>query len=110
MSKFVLTQKQKSVLEFLETYLDKNRHAPFIREIQDGCEIVSYKSVIDRLNALERKGYIKRLPNKHRGIKILKKAPGAEESTPGVHTYQSAPAAEPVQQEGVPTDSGVSHP
>lgn len=106
MSKFVLTQKQKSVLEFLQQYLDKNRHAPFIREIQDGCDIVSYKSVIDRLNALERKGYIKRLPNKHRGIKILKKAPDSDSPTTHVDV-RSQPAQEP--QPSISTDSGVSH-
>jgi len=45
-----------------------------IREIQIGCGIASYKSAIDRLNALERKGYIKRAPHKHRGIRLAKRA------------------------------------
>jgi hypothetical protein len=38
------------------------------------CQINSYKSIVDRLNALERKGYIKRVANKHRGIRVLRKA------------------------------------
>ena len=51
------------------------RRAPFIREIQSACQVASYKSVIDRLNALERKGFIKRIPNKHRAIRIRHKVP-----------------------------------
>jgi SOS-response transcriptional repressor LexA len=46
-----------------------------IREIQLGCQIASYKSALDRLNALERKGFIKRTPNKHRGIRLGRHAP-----------------------------------
>ena len=67
-----LTQKQQTVLDYLHRYISEHRRSPFLREIQEACRIVSYKSVIDRLNALERKGYIKRTPNKHRAIHIRK--------------------------------------
>ena len=69
-----LTRKQLTVLEFIQRYLAEYRQSPFIREIQAGCQIASYKSTIDRLNALERKGFIKRAPNKHRGIMLHRKA------------------------------------
>ena len=67
-----LTAKQQVVLDYIKHYLAKHHHAPFIREIQTDCWIASYKSTVDRLNALERKGYIKRTPNKHRGIQLRK--------------------------------------
>ena len=70
----VLPQKQQAVLDFLQRYFGEHRRSPFIREIQLGCQIVSYKSALDRLNALERKGFIKRLANKHRGIRVVRKA------------------------------------
>lgn len=79
MAKRTLTTKQQAVLSFIQQYLNEQRQAPLIREIQAGCQIESYKSVIDRLNALERKGYITRAPNKHRAIKVVK---GFDESTP----------------------------
>jgi len=60
------------VLEYLQRYLAEYRHAPFIREIQADCQIASYKSTIDRLIALERKGFIRRKPNKHRAIRIVR--------------------------------------
>jgi len=61
--------------EFIEHYFGEYRQSPLIREIQTGCQIASYKSVLDRLNALEHKGYIKRAPNKHRGIRLIRKHP-----------------------------------
>ena len=70
----LLTKKQQAVFEFIRQYFAEHRQSPFIREIQAGCSIASYKSALDRLNALERKGFIKRLPNKHRGIKLARKA------------------------------------
>jgi repressor LexA len=72
-----LTQKQQIVFEFIQRYLLEHRCAPLIREIQFGCQIASYKSAIDRLNALEHKGFIRRIPNKHRGIKLAHRAAAA---------------------------------
>ena len=77
-----LTDKQHIMLEFIERYVGTHRQSPLIREIQQECQIASYKSAIDRLNALERKGVIKRLPNKHRGIRILRKAAAVHLKTP----------------------------
>ena len=74
MAKFSLTAKQSAVFEFIQRYVAEHRRSPLIREIQASCDIASYKSALDRLNALERKGFIKRAPNKHRGIKVLRRA------------------------------------
>ena len=70
----MLTQKQQTLLDFLSRYFNEYGRSPLIREIQSGCQISSYKSALDRLNALERKGLIRRAPNKHRGIKLVRKA------------------------------------
>lgn len=66
----MLTDKQNQVFQFLQDYIKKHNRSPYIREIQETCNIVSYKSVLDKLIALERKGYIKRILNKHRSIKL----------------------------------------
>ncbi|MBI4323039.1 MAG: hypothetical protein HY596_02040 [Candidatus Omnitrophica bacterium] len=95
-----LTQKQQTVLAYLQRYIGEHRRSPFLREIQDACRIASYKSVIDRLNALERKGFIKRTPNKHRAIHIHWKAsamlqPGGAASGPSPepsHTSEPVPS------------------
>ena len=58
------------MFDYILRYIAEHHQSPLIREIQLGCQIISYKSAIDRLNALEHKGFIKRTPNKHRGIRI----------------------------------------
>ena len=64
----VLTNKQLAIFEFIKQYFDAHQRSPLIREIQEGCHIISYKSVVDKLLALEKKGFIERRANKHRGI------------------------------------------
>lgn len=70
MGNYTLTVRQKKVYEFLKEYIAANKKAPFIREIQNGCGSISYKAAVDKLLALEKKGYIRRIPNKHRGIEL----------------------------------------
>ena len=88
MTKRLLTHKQQIVLDFLQRYFLEHHGSPLIREVQAGCQINSYKSTLDRLNALERKGYIKRIPNKHYGIRLLK--PALEE--PAASALQETPS------------------
>lgn len=71
MRHYTLTVRQQAVLEFVREYIEKNKRAPYIREIQEGCSIFSYKAAVDKLLSLEKKGYIRRILNKHRGIAVL---------------------------------------
>ena len=68
MQKYILTKKQKEVYDYIRGYIEQNLKSPYIREIQAGCNIQCYKSAVDKLLALEKKGYIKRSLNKHRSI------------------------------------------
>jgi len=70
MEKLALTKKQKVVFDFIKSYMSDKKQSPYIREIQEACGIISYKSAVDKLLALEKRGYIKRTLNKHRSIKI----------------------------------------
>jgi len=66
-----LTVKQNTVYQFIRQYITRHQHAPYIREIQEACGISAYKAAVDKLLALEKKGYIARKLNKHRSIQIL---------------------------------------
>lgn len=66
-----LTPHQEKVYLFIKEYIALNKCSPYIRQIQESCNIRSHKSVIDRLNALERKGYIKRKISQHRSIRLV---------------------------------------
>lgn len=74
MSRYILTKKQKNVYDYIRSYMEKNSVSPYIREIQEGCGIRCYKTAVDKLIALEKKGYIRRVMNKHRSIAINNKA------------------------------------
>jgi SOS-response transcriptional repressor LexA len=91
---FSLTHKQQTVFDYIVRFIGEHRKSPLIREIQLGCQIASYKSALDRLNALERKGFIRRTPNKHRGIRIVKRVLGTlEAARPPEATLEAAGAA-----------------
>jgi len=70
MKQYNLTQKQLDVYNYLKEYINKYHKSPYIREIQMACGINSYKSIVDRLSSLEKKGYISRRLNKHRSIAL----------------------------------------
>lgn len=70
MAEINLTVGQRKVYDYITFYIEQNKRSPYLREIQGACQISSHKGVIDRLVALERRGYIKRRLNKHRSIKL----------------------------------------
>ena len=88
-----LTPKQQTVLAFLHQFFTEYHKSPLIREIQHGCQIISYKSAVDRLNALEHKGFIRRMPGKHRGIEVVK---GPEATAPEPSIPEEAPTMQEV--------------
>ena len=52
--------------------------------IQGGCQSSSYTSTVDRLNALERKRFIRRTPNRHRGIRLVRRTPEPQLEAPSL--------------------------
>lgn len=55
-----LTGKQFKILSFIHTYVKANGYPPSIREIGDAYDISSLRGVTVHLDALERKGMLKR--------------------------------------------------
>jgi len=64
-----LTAKQSAVLEFIRT--NAGLYGPTIREIAAAMHIKSTNGVVCHLNALERKGLIRREKLKSRAIEVL---------------------------------------
>lgn len=76
-----LTGKEKSFLEYIETYLEEEGIAPSYQEIKDHFGFASYNSVQRYLKQLQNKGYI-HLPggNQKRAISILMPSDAAKAS------------------------------
>ena len=69
-----LTKKQDQIFEFIRKHVQDTGYPPTVREI--GADFgISEKGAYDHLNAIEKKGYIRRIPKKPRAIEILEFVP-----------------------------------
>jgi repressor LexA len=66
-----LTIVQWETLQFVQGYVEENRFAPSVRDIQDGLDLSSTSVVHHRLGILERKGYIERERFQARSIRLV---------------------------------------
>ncbi|UCD42862.1 MAG: transcriptional repressor LexA [Chloroflexota bacterium] len=67
-----LSERQKKILEVLETFQDENGYPPSIREICAEADISSTSVVNYYLEQLEEMGYIERDRRISRGVRLLK--------------------------------------
>ncbi len=68
--KEILTEKQKAVLEFIQRQITDRGHSPTIREIGEKFSIQSTNGVRTHLNALIKKGYLKKERFISRGLEL----------------------------------------
>lgn len=76
-----LTARQRKVLDMIRESVDTRGYPPSLREIGDVVGLTSPSSVAHQLKMLERKGYLRRDPNRPRAIEIV--LPGANGQTTG---------------------------
>ena len=85
------TERQLAVLRFVDAFITSAGHAPTLREMADHFG-KSTISILQHLDALEKKGAIRRTKRQRRSIEIVRKGKGdAAEAT----TAQAAAAALP---------------
>ena len=76
-----LTHRQRKVLEVIRNSIDRRGYPPSMREIGDAVGLTSPSSVAHQLSALERKGYLRRDPNRPRAIEVI--SPDTASDEPG---------------------------
>ena len=81
-----LTHRQRKVLEVIRNSIDRRGYPPSMREIGDAVGLTSPSSVAHQLSALERKGYLRRDPNRPRAIEVI--SPDTASDEPG---YRGVP-------------------
>jgi repressor LexA len=74
-----LTPRQRKVLEVIRDWVERFGYPPSVREIGDAVGLTSTSSVHHQLRALERKGYLRRDPNRTRAVDVR----GPDELHPG---------------------------
>lgn len=73
-----ISDRQKSIINFIDRFLSDNGFPPSIRDIQKGCRISSTSVVDYNLKILEERGVIERHADVSRGIRMLGRENGPE--------------------------------
>jgi repressor LexA len=94
-----LTKRQEEILESIKTHIQTSGFPPTITEIQQEFSFKSPNAVQEHLKALERKGWIRRNPNKWRGVEVVgadKRRNGDDRSTIAVPLVGRVAAGSPL--------------
>ncbi len=90
-----LSARQRRILDFLRDWVERHGYPPSVREIGEAVGLVSPSSVAYQLKALERKGYLRRDPNRPRAVDV--RHPGTlAGSRAGAKPAGAAPAYVPM--------------
>jgi len=93
-----LTKRQQEVLEIVTRYINEYGYAPSLREIGKKLAVTGTLGVMKHLEALEKKGYLRRQEGSSRGISLAGQAQAA--SLPIVGTVRAGalhPAIEDIE-------------
>jgi repressor LexA len=77
-----LTERQRTILDVIRSSVTTRGYPPSIREIGDAVGLTSTSSVAHQLRTLERKGFLRRDPNRPRAVDVR----SAEDMQPAVVT------------------------
>jgi repressor LexA len=67
----MLTPKQQELLSFIQTRLEEGGVSPSFEEMKDALDLRSKSGIHRLINALEERGFIRRLPNRARALEVL---------------------------------------
>ena len=111
-----LSARQQRVLEVIRDAVDQRGYPPSLREIGEAVGLTSPSSVAHQLKMLERKGFLRRDPNRPRAIEVVLPASGSEPQR-GYRRQDDGRPEEPAarleraeQPEVDETDSGDARP
>jgi repressor LexA len=91
-----LSERQRKILTFIRETVDQRGYPPTVREIGEAVGLVSPSSVAYQLGVLEKKGYLRKDPNRPRAVDAR---PGSEltvDDEADVRAARPAPAYVPV--------------
>ncbi|WP_138732885.1 transcriptional repressor LexA [Modestobacter excelsi] len=86
-----LTQRQRRVLEVIRDSIDRRGYPPSVREIGEAVGLSSASSVAHQLSVLQRKGWLRRDPNRPRALDV--RLPGETAVMTGAAEPASGPLA-----------------
>jgi repressor LexA len=83
-----LTQRQRMVLEVIRDSVQRRGYPPSMREIGEAVGLTSTSSVSHQLRSLQRKGFLRRDPNRPRAVEV--RVPGATPVRTDEESFEAA--------------------
>ena len=68
----MLTARQRGIWDWIAQFEQQHGFMPTLREIGSGMQIASTNGVVEHLQSMERKGWIRRSPGKTRALQLLR--------------------------------------
>ena len=97
-----LTAKQRQLLEFIKARIQTTGVSPSISEMMDGLGYAEPRQVLDKLQALQNKGHIRRVVGQPRSITIMQER--SVKLNPEIHRL----AADYAVKEGVSLETATN--
>jgi repressor LexA len=91
-----LTARQRRILDFIRGWVERHGYPPSVREIGEAVGLVSPSSVAYQLKELEKKGYLRRDPNRPRAVDVRQPAELSPEEEAAARAAHPAPAYVPL--------------
>ncbi len=86
-----LTQRQRMVLEVIRDSVQRRGYPPSMREIGEAVGLTSTSSVSHQLRSLQRKGFLRRDPNRPRAVEV--RVPGTTPVRTDEEAFEAAGAS-----------------
>jgi repressor LexA len=91
-----LTSRQRRIMEFIRGWVAQHGYPPSVREIGEAVDLVSPSSVAYQLKELEKKGLLRRDPNRPRAVDVRTPSDLAADDDEAVHAARPTPAYVPL--------------
>jgi len=95
-----LTKKQKQMLDYIKSYIGKNRLSPTIEEIRKHFRLSAPSTVHQHVEALEKKGFIEKNGSSARGIELKKQTQYSMVKIPLLGTIAAGQPIEAIEMVG----------
>ena len=91
-----LTTRQRRILDFIRETVERRGYPPTVREIGEAVGLVSPSSVAYQMGVLQRKGYLRKDPNRPRAVDVRPPSELALDDEEAIRAARPAPAYVPV--------------
>jgi repressor LexA len=91
-----LTARQRRILDYIRDTVDRRGYPPTVREIGEAVGLVSPSSVAYQMGVLQRKGYLRKDPNRPRAVDVRPMSELEVDDEEAARAARPAPAFVPV--------------